>query len=251
MPRSLVALGRLVRLLAHALRGWWIIRRRFDALDAPARADHVERWAQRALQLLGIRLVVRGPVPQTGPVLVVANHVSWLDIMTLHAARHVRFVSKSAVRHWPLIGTLATGAGTLYIEREKRRDALRVAHHMAEALRAGDRIAVFPEGTTSDGRGLLPFHANLLQSAISADAPVQPVALRFLDAATGDVSFAPIYIDDDTLISSLWRTLRAPPLVAVVQFGEPQPAEGHDRRGWAQSLHADVLALRGEAGRLG
>lgn len=251
MLRSLVALVRLIRLLGHSALGWWTIRRRFAALDAPTRAMLVERWAQRALQLLGIRLVVRGPVPEVGPVLVVANHVSWLDIMTLHAARHVRFVSKSAVRHWPLIGTLATGAGTLYIEREKRRDALRVAHHMAEALRAGDRIAVFPEGTTSDGRGLLPFHANLLQSAISADAPVQPVALRFLDAATGDVSFAPIYIDDDTLISSLWRTLRAPPLVAVVQFGEPQPAEGHDRRGWAQSLHADVLALRGEAGRLG
>jgi 1-acyl-sn-glycerol-3-phosphate acyltransferase len=251
MQRSLIALVRLVRLLVHAARGWWIIRRRFEALDEPAQAAQVERWAQQALQVLGIRLVVRGHAPASGPVLMVANHVSWLDILTLHAARHVRFVSKSAVRHWPMIGTLATGAGTLYIEREKRRDALRVAHHMAEALRAGDRIAVFPEGTTSDGRGLLPFHANLLQAAISADAPVQPVALRFLDAATGEVSFAPIYIDDDTLISSLWRTLRAPPLVAVVQFGEPQSAEGRDRRGWAQSLHADVLALRSEASRLG
>lgn len=250
MQRSLIALVRLVRLLVHAARGWWIIRRRFEALDEPAQAAQVERWAQQALQVLGIRLVVRGHAA-SGPVLMVANHVSWLDILTLHAARHVRFVSKSAVRHWPMIGTLATGAGTLYIEREKRRDALRVAHHMAEALRAGDRIAVFPEGTTSDGRGLLPFHANLLQAAISADAPVQPVALRFLDAATGEVSFAPIYIDDDTLISSLWRTLRAPPLVAVVQFGEPQSAEGRDRRGWAQSLHADVLALRSEASRLG
>jgi len=158
----------------------------------------------------------------------------------------VRFVSKSDVKGWPLIGTLSTGSGTLYIERERRRDALRVVHHMTDALRGGDLIGVFPEGTTSDGRGLLPFHANLLQASISSGAPVLPAALRFADAATGETSQAPRYIDDDNLVVSLWNTLRAPPLLAIVRFGEPQDPHGRDRRAWAQSLHEDVQQLRRE-----
>ena len=247
------ALGKLLHAIAHALRGWWIIRTQFEMLDDAHRAVHVERWARRMLEVLGIELVVQGTPPEGpagGPVLLISNHISWLDIVTLHAARHVRFVSKAAVKHWPLIGTLSTGSGTLYIEREKRRDALRVVHHMTEALRNGDRIAVFPEGTTSDGRVLLPFHANLLQAAISANVSVQPAALRFVDKATGQPSYAPRYIDDDTLLSSLWRTLSAPPLQAIVRFGAPQDPHGRDRRHWAQSLHADVLALREGGGVL-
>src|SRR4030095_9533701 len=90
----------------------------------------------------------------------------------------------------------------------------------------------------------LPFHATLLQAAISAGAPVQPAALRFADAATGETSFAPRYIDDDNLVVSLWSTLCAPPLLAIVCFGDPQPAAGRERRAWAHSLHEDVQALR-------
>ena len=92
----------------------------------------------------------------------------------MHAARHCRFVSKSDVQGWPLIGTLATAAGTLYIERSSRRDALRMVRSMQEALERGEVLAVFPEGTTGDGREMLPFHANLLQAAVAAKAPVQP-----------------------------------------------------------------------------
>ncbi len=242
--RSIAACRKLGRAIAHALAGWWTIRTRFAGLTPVQQGEQVQRWAHRMLGILGIELVVLGTPPAHGPVLLVSNHLSWLDILTLHAARHVRFVSKAEVRHWPLIGALATGAGTLYIERERRRDAMRVVHHMTEALRAGDLVAVFPEGTTSDGETLLPFHANLLQAAISAGAPVQPAALRFADAATGHNSMAARYIDDDNLLSSFWRTLCAPPMRAIVCFGEPQSAHGRDRRAWARSLHADVLALR-------
>jgi 1-acyl-sn-glycerol-3-phosphate acyltransferase len=238
------ALARLVRALAHILRGWWTIRMRFPALTPAERAGQVEVWSRRMLALMGIRLEVHGTPPASGPVLLVCNHLSWLDILAIHAARYVRFVSKSGVRQWPIIGTLSDGAGSLYIEREKRRDALRVVHRMAEALRDGDLIAVFPEGTTSDGSGLLPFHANLLQAAIASDAPVQPMALRFVDGASGADSAAPRYIGDDHLLASLWRTLKAPDLVAVVRFGDPQSSEARDRRAWAESLHADVRALR-------
>ena len=233
----------MLRATAHALAGWWTIRFRFPHLDQAERNARVQHWAARMLELLGVQLEVQGTPPRAGPVLLVGNHLSWLDILVIHAARHVRFVSKSDVRHWPLIGTLADGGGTLYIERERRRDAMRVVHHMTEALQAGELIAVFPEGTTSDGSTLLPFHANLLQAAISACAPVQPVALRFADAATGRTSMAARYIDDDTLVASLWRTLSAPPLVAILRFGEPQAPEGRQRRAWAQVLHREVGAL--------
>lgn len=242
--RPLRALGRMLHALWHAIAGWCTIRFLFPRWDQPRRNAVVQAWSHRMLHILGIPLQVHGRPPGAGPMLIVANHLSWLDILVMHAARHCRFVSKADVRHWPLIGTLATGGGTLYIEREKRRDAMRVVHHMAESLRAGEIVAVFPEGTTGDGRALLPFHANLIQAAISSGAPVQPVGLRFVDRATGADSRGPLYLDDDTLVGSLWRTLAGPPFVAHVRFGEPQAADGRDRRTWARDLHAAVDALR-------
>lgn len=241
---SLQACWKMLRAIAHVLAGWWTIRFTFPRLSPAEQALRVQAWAQGMLALMGVRLVVQGTPPTVGPMLVVSNHVSWLDILALHAARHMRFVSKAGVKQWPVLGTLSTGGGSLYLERERPRDAMRVVHHMTKALRAGDLVAIFPEGTTSNGQGLLPFHANLLQAAISADSPVQPAALRFADAATGQTSQAPRYIDDDNLLTSLWNTLRAPPLLAIVRFGEPQSAYGRERRVWARSLHEDVQQLR-------
>lgn len=242
--RSLRALWRLLRALVHALAGWLTIALAFPRWSQQRRDAAVQAWALRMLRILGIPLHVQGPAPAQGPVLLVSNHLSWLDILVMHAARHCRFVSKADVKHWPLIGTLATGAGTLYIEREKRRDAMRVVHHMAESLKAGDIVAVFPEGTTGDGSALLPFHANLFQAAISAGSPVQPVALRFVDRTTGRDSGSPLYVGDDTLLGSLWRTLVGRPFVAHVRFGAPQQADGRERRQWADDLREAVEELR-------
>jgi 1-acyl-sn-glycerol-3-phosphate acyltransferase len=172
-----------------------------------------------------------------------ANHISWLDILVMHAACHCRFVAKSEIRSWPLVGVLTTGGGSLYIERGSRNDAMRVVHQMAQALQQGQVLAVFPEGRTGDGMTLLPFHANLLQAAISADVPIQPIALQFIDAQTQALSLAPCYRDDDTLISSLWRTLCAPPLLAQVRYGDKQTAQGRNRREWAQDLQIAVEHL--------
>lgn len=204
---------------------------------------HVQLWSRQMLRVLGIGLRVQGATQLSGPLLLVANHISWLDITALHAARYCRFVSKADVRDWPLIGRLADGVGTLFIQRESRRDALRVVHHMAERLQAGDVLAVFPEGTTSEGRELLPFHGNLLQAAISSDTPAQPVALHFLDAQ-GQPSFAPCYVGDDTLVASLWRTLCTPGITVVLHFGEPQTAQGRTRQAWAHDLRETISEMR-------
>jgi 1-acyl-sn-glycerol-3-phosphate acyltransferase len=239
------AAWKLWRGFMHALGGLATIVFLFPRMDAAQREARVQSWSIEMLARLGIRLQVRGQPALEGPVLLVANHISWLDILVMDAARHCRFVSKADVRHWPLIGTLATGAGTLYIERESRRDAMRVVHHMAESLKKGEIVAVFPEGTTSDGVTLLPFHGNLLQAAISVNAPVQPVALSFVESATGAMSLTPCYIGDDTLIGSIWRTLSGGPITAVVHYGELQTADGRDRRAWAAELRGAVNALRG------
>jgi 1-acyl-sn-glycerol-3-phosphate acyltransferase len=244
MMLSMRAIWKLLRGLWHVLVGMWTIYLRFPQLTPEQREMRVQAWALEFLALWDIHLRVLGnPVP-TGPALLVSNHISWLDILVIHAARHCRFVSKSDIRDWPLVGLLATGAGTLYIERTSRRDALRMVNDMADAMRNGDVVAVFPEGTTSDGRELLPFHANLIQAAIQAEALVQPMSLKFIDAQTGELSFAPCYIGDDTLIGSMWRTLKARRIEAVVHFGEPQAAMGRDRRAWAQELRQDITALR-------
>jgi 1-acyl-sn-glycerol-3-phosphate acyltransferase len=235
---------KFTRAVAHIVTGFATVIFVFPRLTSVQKEERIQVWAHTLLARLAIKLVVSGEPPAQGPVLLAANHISWLDIVVMHAARHCRFVSKADVKRWPLIGTLATGAGTLFIERESRRDAMRVVHHMAERLREGDILAIFPEGTTSDGVSLLPFHANLFQAAITADAPVLPLALSFVDVATGLRSLAPCYIDDDTLLGSIWRTLTAPPLCAVVTFGEAQLAQGRDRRLWAADLRSVVAGLR-------
>ena len=111
------AVGRMMRGLLHIGAGFWLVFVRFPRLQTTHREAAVQAWAQRMLAVCGIGLTIRGEPPAKGPLLLVANHISWLDILVLHAARHCRFVSKSDVRHWPLIGTLATASGTLYIER--------------------------------------------------------------------------------------------------------------------------------------
>jgi 1-acyl-sn-glycerol-3-phosphate acyltransferase len=235
---------KLMRATLHAVRGFWTIKTVFPKLGQLDREARVHAWAGEMLRIVGIELVVNGTPPAAGPVLLVANHISWLDILVIHASRHCRFVSKSDVKGWPFVSTLAHGADTLYIERESRRDAHRVVLQMAVRLRAGDVLAVFPEGTTGDGITLKPFHANLIQAAIEAAVPVQPVALKFIDRASGATSFAPSYVDDETLIGSISRTLTARGLTAVVTFGEPQEPQGQTRRAWAQTLREDIERLR-------
>jgi 1-acyl-sn-glycerol-3-phosphate acyltransferase len=151
----------------------------------------------------------------------------------------VRFISKVEVRNWPVIGWLVTMAGTLFIERASRRDAVRVVHSMAESLAKGDALAVFPEGTTSDGHDVLPFHGNLLQAAISTGTPVQPVALLYSDPQH-TVSPAVAYIGDTTLMQSLWMVVSAQGLRVCVRVLDAQATQHADRRALAAHLQEQI-----------
>ena len=241
---TLAACVKLLRALVHVLAGFLTILLTFGRLTNEQREQRTQVWSLQMLGHLGIELRVVGQPAVAGPVMLVSNHISWLDITSLHAARFCRFVSKSELLGWPVIGKLASGVGTLFVERASRRDAMRVVHHMADRLRAGDVLAVFPEGTTSDGTTLLPFHANMFEAAIAANAPVQPVAMQFIDRVTGQPSFAPCYINDDTLLGSVWRTLVTPNIAVQITFGQLQSANGRSRREWAKQVRLDIEALR-------
>ena len=242
--RAVLALARLCRVMVCIASGWATLKWRFPHMDPAQRGQAIQDWACRMLKAFGIALEVRGAERlRNGPALRVANHVSWLDILTLHALQHCRFVAKAEVHHWPLIGTMAWAAGTLFIERQSARDAMRVVHQMAQALKEGDVLAVFPEGTTSDGASLLPFHANLLQAAVVTQTPVQPLLLRYTDFASGQRATSVCYIDDQTLVGSVWRTLSAPAVRVTVQVGECQMAAGRERRQWAHDLREAMLGL--------
>jgi 1-acyl-sn-glycerol-3-phosphate acyltransferase len=230
---------------AHVLSGVAQIVVLFPRLSQERRAIRVRNWARGVLKWLGIELEVVGAAARRESLLLVSNHISWLDIVALHAACYCRFVSKADVARWPLLGTLASGAGTLYVKRDSRRDAMRVVHRMAEALKGGDIIAVFPEGTTGDGSSVLPFHSSLIQAAITAGTPVQAVALKIVDRRSGTPSRAASYMGDESLLGSIWRTLRARDLRIVVAFGALQYNEGRDRRAWAHDLHREIARATG------
>ncbi len=243
---TLRALWRLCLGVMHALHGAAICAFVFPFLGPAGRMRRVGWWSARLLKLLGIALHARG-APHAGARLVVANHISWLDILAINAVQPVRFVSKSDVRQWPFIGYLVASGGTLFIERERKRDAMRVVHQMAEALRAGDVVAVFPEGTTGDGRSLLPFHANLLQAAIATGTPVQPLALRFGDARSA-ISDAALFLGDTTLVRSMWNVACAQGLYVSVQLLSAESTQHLERRALAERVRAQIdAALAGDA----
>jgi 1-acyl-sn-glycerol-3-phosphate acyltransferase len=232
---------RILRALVHLLHGMAVLAWRFPSLDAAGRAERIRWWSAKLLRTMGVALDVEGG-PAPGARMVIANHISWLDIAALHATcPHARFVSKADVRHWPLIGWLVEGVGTLFIERASKRDALRVVHEVAAALQAGQTIVVFPEGTTSDGRGVLPFHANLLQAAIVGGVPIQPAVLRFSDPAHA-VSPAAEFLGETTLVESVWRLVSAKGLRVRVRWLAPVASAGANRRELAALLQQRVEA---------
>jgi len=195
------------------------------SLSPNLRRGLIRTWARWTLRAAGIRVKSTGkPLISAG--LVLPNHVSWLDILVIDSVAPCSFIAKAEIRSWPLVGFLCDRAGTLFIERGRRHAVHQVLETAAEQLRAGGRVAVFAEGTTSDGTVVLPFHANLVEAAVRADCAVQPLALRYEDGS-GQRSTAVDFVGATTFVQSLWRVLSEPitsavmvplaPLVPIVQ----------------------------------
>lgn len=218
-----------------------VLRTVYRRADAAGRQAHVRVWSQRLLALCGVTLRVHlhGEVLASGA-LVVSNHVSWLDIQVIDAWRPTPFVAKAEIEGWPLVGWLVKSAGTIFIRRERRSDARRVVEQLAGVLAAEGLICVFAEGTTSDGRSVAPFHANLMQAAVTAGVPVQPLCVMYEDAS-GRQSMAPAFVGDMSFGASVRQVLAGAPLIAHLHVGEPL-RDLTDRRTAAASAHAAVAA---------
>jgi 1-acyl-sn-glycerol-3-phosphate acyltransferase len=162
--------------------------------------------------------------------MLLANHISWLDIFAIDSLAPASFAAKAEIAGWPLAGTLVARAGTVFIERGKRHAVHAVIRDLAARMSQGLRAAVFPEGTTSDGTRLLPFHGNLAQAALEAGVPMVPIGLRYIDP-DGEPSHAALFIGDTTFLQSIWRITGHPRLIAEIHVLAPlEPSPGLTRQ---------------------
>lgn len=234
---------RFATLLHKLISGYLTVLFVFPLLDQRSRALEVQKWSIRILESFGIVVQVEGAFNFRGPLLIVSNHISWLDVLVLHSIGYCRFVAKAEIGKWPLFGYLSRKTGMFFIERQKPKDALKVMHLMRDALLSGEVLAVFPEGTTGDGVNLLPFHTNLLQSAVSANAPVIPVCIAYKDRQTDLQSHAPAFIGDITFFKSVWATLCADPISAQIKVGNISHCRERTRKEWSDELYQSISGL--------
>ncbi len=245
-PLTLLARLRLLLIGLHLVHGALQAGLLFRVLGTGSRQRLKRRWSQQLLALLGIRVESAGDLARIEGGLLVGNHISFVDIFVINALLPSAFVAKSDVAQWPLIGWLAHHADTVFIERGSRRAAHFTRQQMLAALGAGRRLAIFPEGTTTRGDRVLPFHAALFQSAIDAAVPVHALALSYR-GRDGAPSTAPAYIHDISLIGCLISVLDAGGLVARVELAASFVPPLADRRHLAHHAHQAVAAALAHA----
>jgi 1-acyl-sn-glycerol-3-phosphate acyltransferase len=233
---------RVTRLVLHFFRGMAIAGLLFPLQSAERRKREIEHWSLSMLDLLNIRLFLHGKPPQYSgrALMVVSNHVSFLDIFAVNAVVPSRFVAKSEMRTWPLVGWLATRSGSLFIDRSRRLDTMRIKHEVSAALKAGDVFAVFPEGTTTDGSTVLKFHASLIEPALEADAAVQPVALWY-ERTDGSLCEEASYSGGKSMWETLMGITSQHEIRVHVCFLDPIQTVGRHRRDIANEAREAIL----------
>ncbi|MBY0249212.1 MAG: 1-acyl-sn-glycerol-3-phosphate acyltransferase [Nitrospiraceae bacterium] len=242
----LTRIGRGIRLLGKLSEAFMLIWLVLPRIESSRHDGIIERWCRTVLDILDIRMTMQGQTPpgRTQSVLFVANHVSWMDILLLNACQRVRFVAKEEVRSWPLIGWIAFRTGTLFLKRTSTHQLARVMKSTAASLRRGDCIAIFPEGTTTDGSSVHAFHSGLFESAIEAKALVWPIGISYrrLDGALDtDIAF----LGSESLVSSILNVLSRPTTHARLSFSSPVDSSAGDRRqltAWCQIAVEQSLA---------
>ncbi|MFD2366800.1 lysophospholipid acyltransferase family protein [Pseudoduganella sp. GCM10020061] len=230
---------RLARILLHLIEGLAKCALVFPWASPATRQRLTLGWSRRLLGICGVRLTPVDGAPALAHALVVANHVSWLDIFVINALYPSRFVAKAEIRRWPVVGWLVAMAGTVFIARGNRRDLRHVFKGLVASLQTGERVAFFPEGETAPPGVVLPFHANLFEAAIDAKVPVQPFALKYVDAG-GALHHAVDFTGDTTFVDSVMKILRADGLEAQLACLEPIEAAGAHRRDLAQAARAEI-----------
>jgi len=215
--------------------------------DASGRARLVHDHAVFMLKLLGLPFRVEG-TPCEGGALFVSNHVSFMDIPSLDAMRFGRFIAKKEIASWPLIGTITTGVDSLYIDRARARSIVGVNAAIAQSLKENRAVFVFAEGKTGNGTSLLPIRSNLLQPAIDAAKPVQPVAICY--TYRGKLTDRASYCDRN-IFSCLWEIVSTPGIEVTVKVCPALETRGTDRHELAKKVSASISAAMGVSDPMG
>lgn len=200
------------------------------------RAPYTHRYMVTLCRLLGFRVRVHGQ-PSDAAVLFVSNHISWSDIPVLASCAPLRFLSKQEVRSWPMVGWIAEQINTLFIKRGAGQSA-QVREQIGAALSAGDRVLIFPEGTTGDGTRILPFHGRLIAAAADAQVPVQAITIGYIRDGRAD-PIAP-FIGEDRFEQHLIRLLKHPAIEVDVIFHPPRDVHIDSVEALTQALQTET-----------
>lgn len=236
---------RIGRMALHLLAGMLICAVVFPWVGVERRNTHIRRWSRQLLAICNVSVqLAPGSAPALEHGVIVCNHVSWLDIFVINALFPCRFVAKAEIRSWPLAGWLVAKAGTVFIARGSKRDLRNIFKGLVHALKEGQRVAFFPEGTTAAQGTLLPFHANLFEAAVDGKVQVQPFALTYADPA-GQPHPAVDFIGDMTFAQSVVNILDGKPVRARLALLAPIDGAGAHRRELAQAAHDAIGAALG------
>ena len=240
LGNTLFAALRGLRVVCHLLYGMLLVSL-FPLLKKPTQQRIVKYWSRKLLDILHVGLATQGsfhPALAQGTLLL-ANHISWLDAVAMNAVLPAYFVAKSEVGDWPLLGRIFHGIHTLFIKRDLKMDIARVNRQLASLLAQGERVAFFPQGTTTDGTRLCHFHSSLLQGAIDIEAAVCPVTIRYHDGA-GKTNSDAVFVGDMTFIQSLWNILCSPALHVTLVYLPALASAGKNRRMLAAEVQAAI-----------
>ena len=240
---------RWTRLFWHVGVGLVLTSVVFPRCKKPGQDWIINYWSAKLLRILNIVLSVRGEAKIDSPrVVLVANHISWLDVFVINAAHPARFIAKSEIADWPVAGNLATNAGTIFIRRAKRTDAAKTNEAIAAQLCKHNTVAIFPEGTTTAGDRLLKFHTSLFEPAVANHATVAPVALRYRQS-NGEADTAAAFIGELTFSQSMAQIIAQKSIIAEVIFApviEPvqnETSHANCRRSLAFAAEAAIAKI--------
>ena len=246
---SLRGILRLLHLLAHFFIGLYLSYTRLHGTQSHNLSEEqhkiIQNWLHRSAEIIGIDIQIHG-TPRQSPVFIVANHISWLDIIIISSVLPVSFLSKAEIRSWPIIGTLAANAGTLFIKRGSRNGAAEAIELMRTKLEAGHCVASFPEAKTTDGTSVHKFHARLFAAAIDSKTPVQPVALRYPpleQQTTSRVNPIVPYVEVPNLVRHAFKIMCAKRTIAEVTLCDVIENEGFLRKELAQSARSAIAQV--------
>ena len=231
---AFIKMFRIYCVIFHTFTGFFIAGLLLPLVSKPKKKHLIKWWCKKLLGSFNIKIIITGDIPRADltHAMIISNHISWADIHVLNSVLPLRFIAKSDIRHWPIFGFFASRVDTLFVDRAKKQDALKVIDITTACLQAGDRLCLFPEGTTTDGTCVLTFKSSLIEAAIRANTAIYPVAIRYplLDDSPNT---AMAYAGETTLMQAMGQALTIKKPVVAVHFFAPIMPKDQDRRALA------------------